>query len=131
MWVITQNGSVRNLAQAYKIEHSERYGKVAVYATFPICANKNSADPAFAETAILKICNSIDDAKNYIAALVNELNGNKPKLGYAFTWLAKVKQLPPDKQAEFNDMVEDWLDDFNKIPADVKPKKFNDDGIEW
>lgn len=74
MWIITEKGDARNLAQAYKIEFGEYRGKVKVTATFPICTGKNSADPAFAETATLKTFDNVDDAKEFIWDLVNVMN---------------------------------------------------------
>lgn len=74
MWVITDKGDARNLAHAYKIEYQKRNGDVIVYATFPICTGKNVADPAFAETAILKTFEDEQDARAYIKGLVSEMN---------------------------------------------------------
>ena len=74
MWVITDKGDARNLAHAYKIEYQKRNGDVIVYATFPICTGKNVADPAFAETAILKKFDTEQDARAYIDKLVGVMN---------------------------------------------------------
>lgn len=74
MWVITDKGDARNLAHAYKIEYQKRNGDVIVYATFPICTGKNVADPAFAETAILKKFDTEQDARAYMAELVGAMN---------------------------------------------------------
>ena len=74
MWVITDKGDARNLAHAYKIEYQKRNGDVIVYATFPICTGKNVADPAFAETAILKTFDTVDEARAYIDELVGAMN---------------------------------------------------------
>lgn len=120
MWIITKNGVARNVDDIGVLSVVKKDD--GNFDVVPFLKVEDRALATFDNAA---------DAQIYIENLVDELNGNKPKLGYAFTWLAKVKQLPPDKQAEFNDMVEDWLDDLNKIPADVKPKKFNDDGVEW
>ena len=91
MWLITENGVARNLSQAYKIEIGDYRGVSKVYATFPICINKNSADPAFAESAVIKTFDNVDDAKKCIAEIVHALNGDE-KVGYSFSWL---KNEPP------------------------------------
>jgi len=74
MWVVTEKGDARNLAHAYKIDFAQRNGDVKVYATFPVCTGKNVADPAFAETAILKTFDTEDAARAYIEELVADLN---------------------------------------------------------
>ena len=77
MWVITEKGDARNLAHAYKIEYQNRNGDVKVYATFPICTGKNVADPAFAETAILKTFDTESAALAYISDVVATMNVSK------------------------------------------------------
>lgn len=77
MWVITEKGDARNLAQAYKIEFANRNGEVKVYATFPICTGKNVADPAFAESAVLKIFDDEKSARAYISDVVATMNVSK------------------------------------------------------
>lgn len=120
MWIITKNGVARNVDDIGVLSVVKKDdGKFDVV---PFLKHEDRALATFDNAA---------DAQIYIESLVNELNGNKPKLGYAFTWLARVEQLPPDDRAAFDKLVQDWLDDLNKTSADVKPKKFNDDGIEW
>lgn len=75
MWFITEKGDARNLAQAYKIEKAEYRGKIKVYATFPVCTGKNVADPAFAESSILKTFDDSAQADLFISDLVLALNG--------------------------------------------------------
>ena len=116
MWIITEDGDAVDLAKVDTLILNR--ANRAVYAS-PVSGNG----------VTLERFESVDDAKNYIANLVDELNGKKPKLGYSFTWLSKVENLPPDKRDEFDSMVEDWLK--NLQPADDKPKTFNDDGITW
>ena len=130
MWIITQDGNAVNLANvdALILDRLNR----AVYAS---TISDNSIDLEKFET--------VDAAKNYIVSLVDELNGGKkPKLGYSFTWLSKVENLPPEKLDEFNSMVEDWLDKLSVSEGTLKstgdkgkyvlaPKTFNDDGIAW
>ena len=118
MWIKTRDDVAMDLSQAMRIYCTPFNGQSMVEAEFA----KN--------TVTLKTFKSVDAAKNYIASLVDELNGGKkPKLGYSFTWLSKVENLPPEKRDEFDSMVEDWLK--NLQPADDKPKTFNDDGITW
>lgn len=133
MWVIDMNGNARNLAQAYKIDFGEHKGKVKVYATFPVCTGKNTADPAFAETAVLESFDNVNDAKKFVFDIVNTMNnGNgiynwddfnadddvdENQLGYSFSWLKKVEALPDDKRTELEGKITDWLADVSKPQA--------------
>ncbi|MBR5913978.1 MAG: hypothetical protein IKZ58_06420 [Selenomonadaceae bacterium] len=126
MWIITENGNARNLAHAYKLDFGEHKGKVKVYATFPICTGKNTADPAFAETAVLKTFDNADDAKEFIWDVVNMMNcdagfhnwidltderkDEKP-LGYSFSWLKKLEALPAEERTKLENKIKIWLDE--------------------
>ena len=125
MWIVTENGSARNLAHAYKIDFGEHKGKVKVYATFPICTGKNVADPAFAETAVLKVFDNADDAKEFIWDVCNVMNSgifdnwddltddpkDEKKLGYSFSWLKKFETLPAEERTKLENKIKIWLDE--------------------
>ncbi len=77
MWVITEKGDARNLAQAYKIGFANHNGVVKVFATFPICTDKNVADPAFVKSAVIKTFDDEKDARAYIGDIVATMNISK------------------------------------------------------
>lgn len=113
MWIRTEKGDARNLALAYKIEFAEYRGKIKVYATFPVCTGKNSADPAFAEQSTLKTFSNIEDAEGFIDELVDALNGRN-SLDYAFNWLknpnADNVELPIAEEKTKNETLIDSVD---------------------
>lgn len=67
MWVITEKGDARNLAQAYKIGFANHNGVVKVFATFPICT----------ESAVIKTFDDEKDARAYIGKIVATMNISK------------------------------------------------------
>lgn len=129
MWIIDSNGNARNLAHAYKIDFGEHKGKVKVYATFPICTGKNVADPAFAETSVLKTFDNANDAKEFIWDIVNVTNceegfgdwvdwvdfsdnqKDEKKLGYSFSWLKKFEALSAEERTKLENKIKIWIDE--------------------
>lgn len=127
MWIKARKDMAIDLSKAIRIYCTPFNGQHMIEAEL------------FDSTVTVKIFENVDDAQKFIGSLVDELNGNKPKLGYAFTWLARVEQLPPDDRAKFDKQVNEWLAELQGSlqPTDTKgefvlnPKKFNDDGVEW
>lgn len=89
MWIITKNGVARNVDDIGVLSVVKKDdGKFDVV---PYLKLEDRALATFDNAA---------DAQNFIENLVDELNGNKPKLGYAFTWLAELeKKLSPNERA--------------------------------
>lgn len=80
MWIKTENGELRNLNYAHKIITFQRYNKFYVQATFSVTTGKNSADPAFAEVATLKVFDNENEANVYMDMIIAVLNDNSKAL---------------------------------------------------
>ena len=91
MWIKIENGELRNLNYAHKIITFQRYNKVYVQATFSVATGKNSADPAFAELATLKVFDNEGEAKVYMDMLLAMLNGNKKAIECALKRQEELK----------------------------------------
>ena len=79
MWMELESGDAVNLSQAVSIFYCDTIkGKYRVFAAMPD------------EEEFLQEFDKEVNAQKYISALVKELNGSKP-VGYAFTWLTKLK----------------------------------------
>ena len=78
MWINFENGNAVNLALATSIfiDHDTLFYVTAVFSY---------------GNEILKAFDNEKDAKNFVAEIVDTLNG-KMTLGYAFTWLDKPAQ---------------------------------------
>ena len=109
MWIVTENGELRNMDYAYKVVLFEHYNKFYVQATFSVATGKNSVDPAFAEVATLKVFDNKEDATTCIEMLVDCLNGKKP-VEYAFTWLKNLKAPKPAEPAKTKTYDADLVD---------------------
>lgn len=92
MWVKLKNGNAINLAQAVSIfiDYDTLF-----YVTAAFLDGDNEVLHAF---------DNADDAKKFIAKLVDELNGNKP-LGYAFTWLKSSPKPDTTKTTGYEEVI--------------------------
>ena len=88
MWIKTIDGDAVNMALIAHIAVQKYWKKN--FAVEVTDANEKGV--------YIATFDSKTDAENYVAVLVEELNGNKP-LGYAFSWL-KSNAAKPAKPAE-------------------------------
>ena len=91
MWIELERGDAVNLSQAVSIFYCDNIdGKYRVFAAMPD------------EEEYLQEFDKEVDAQKYISALVKELNGSKP-VGYAFSWLTKLKAAEADEAEILSD----------------------------
>lgn len=138
MWIKARKDMAIDLSKAIRIYCTPFNGQHMIEAEF--------SD----STVTIKIFENVDDAQNFIENLVDELNGKKPSLGYAFSWLSAIEKLPPDKKSEFDKIAQIWLNSLGEPETCIaddsqyyklaenedevifapKPKKIADDGIK-
>ena len=99
MWIKTIDGDAVNMALIAHITVQEYWKRFAVEVTD---ANEKGV--------YIATFDSKTDAENYVAVLVEELNGNKP-LGYAFSWLKSNAAKPAETVNADNSHKDEILTD--------------------
>ncbi len=103
MWINFENGHAINLAQAVSV-FIDNDTLFYITAAFPD-----------GNTEILKAFDNENDAKKFIAKVVDALNKNEP-LSYAFTWLAKSAENKPveTKTTGYEEVIHKPCDDSDE-----------------
>ena len=125
MWIINEYGDAADISKAVMLTFAEEemdnkkfFVVTAKFGTVAEGAMRGDGYGDFYESEmILKNFTAPEDAKNYIAELVKDLNGkvsetDSAKLSYSFTWLTKLKTAAND--AETEKILQDWLKEISE-----------------